>query len=227
MRAAPRDVRASDGMRPIGVFGGTFDPIHYGHLRSAFELGQRLALAQVRFVPNADPPHRERPATGAALRLEMVRAAIATEPSFVVDDRELARAGPSYTVDTLASLREDFPDRPLCLLLGMDAFLGLPTWSRWRQVLELAHVIVAHRPGAREPVDGETGALLKERRAASVGELATTLAGLVHVEPVTQLEISSSELRRSIRRGGDPRFLVPDAVREIIMETRCYAETSE
>lgn len=214
-------------MRPIGVFGGTFDPIHYGHLRSALELAQRLSLLQVRFVPNADPPHRARPSTGAALRLRMVRAATAVEPSFVVDDRELERAGPSYTVDTLASLREDFPKAPLCLLLGMDAFAGIAQWSRWTELLELAHVVVAHRPGAPMPTDGVAGELLRERRAASTADLHGRLAGSVHVEPVTPLDISSSALRRSMRAGGDPRFLVPEAVRDIIMETRCYAEDSQ
>ena len=214
-------------MRPIGVFGGTFDPIHYGHLRSALELAERLSLSQVRFVPNADPPHRERPSAPAALRLRMVRVAIALEPGFVVDDRELQRAGPSYTVDTLASLRADFPEPPLCLLLGMDAFAWIARWSRWTELLELAHIVVAHRPGSGAPNEGVAGELLRERRAASVAELHARLAGSVHVEPVTALDISSSALRRSIRAGGDPRFLVPEAVREIIMDTRCYAENSD
>src|SRR5580698_5666448 len=117
---------------PIGLFGGTFDPIHYGHLRTAFELWQSLKLSQVRFLPSGSPPHREAPLASAELRLEMVRAAVAGQSAFVVDDREIRRTGVSYSVDTLLELRRELPDRSLCLLLGMDAFLGMPHWHRWR-----------------------------------------------------------------------------------------------
>ena len=213
-------------MRPIGIFGGTFDPIHYGHLRTALELAHSIPLAQVRFIPNANPPHRGAPMTSGELRLRMVQAAIAGEPLFVADARELERAGPSYTVDTLESLRRDFPRDPLCLLLGMDAFLELPQWHRWQRLLELAHVVVAHRPGWRAPELGTLGELLRERRTRNARELHESFAGRVHVQPVTQLEISSTDLRSSIRSGMDPRFLMPDSVRDIIVETGCYAEDS-
>lgn len=211
-------------MRPIGIFGGTFDPIHYGHLRTALELKQLLDLGTVHLVPCANPPHRAAPMTDGALRLRMVEAAIRDEPGFVADARELGRDGLSYTIDTLASFREEFLDRSLCLLLGMDAFLGLPQWYRWRELLAFAHVVVAHRPGWEAPTAGPLGALLAERRAPGVEALAAAPAGLVHVQPVTQLEISSTDLRDSLRAGRDPKFLVPDSVREIILETECYAE---
>src|SRR2546423_3733742 len=113
-------------MQPIGVFGGTFDPIHCGHLRTAFELWQELRLAEVRFLPTGSPPHRARLCASPERRLQMVRAAGADQPSFVVDDREVRRSGVSYSVDTLTELRREYPERSLCLLLGMDAFLGLP-----------------------------------------------------------------------------------------------------
>jgi nicotinate-nucleotide adenylyltransferase len=212
-------------MRPIGIFGGTFDPIHYGHLRTALELKALLDLEKVHIVPVASPPHRTTPMSDGALRLRMVAAAVAGEPGFVADDRELKRAGVSYTIDTLASFRAELPDRSLCLLLGMDAFLGLPQWHRWRELTELAHVVVAHRPGWSAPATGTLGDLLRERRAPSVAALAARPAGLVHVQPVTQLEISSTDLRDSLRAGRDPKFLVPDSVREIIIETECYAES--
>jgi nicotinate-nucleotide adenylyltransferase len=213
-------------MRPIGIFGGTFDPIHYGHLRTALELTQALSLARVHFIPCANPPHRSAPMTPARLRLRMVKAAVRGQPNFVADDRELKRNGVSYTVDTLASLRADYPRVPLCLLLGMDAFLHLPQWHRWRDLLTLAHVVVAHRPGWQAPRSGALGALLRERRTRAAKELAATRAGRVHVEAVTQLEISSTDLRAAIRRGLDPKFLMPEAVRKIITETECYAETA-
>ncbi len=214
-------------MRPLGIFGGTFDPIHYGHLRTALELKQALDLDRVHFVPCANPPHRGMPMTGGALRLRMVEAAIAGEQGFVADRRELDRSGPSFTVDTLASFRAEFPRQPLCLLLGMDAFLGLPKWHHWRDLLELAHVVVAHRPGWCAPEVGTIGEVLRERRSGTPDDLAASIAGRVHVHAVTQLEIASTDLRASIRAGLDPKFLMPDSVRKIILETECYAESSQ
>ncbi|MBK7252130.1 MAG: nicotinate-nucleotide adenylyltransferase [Gammaproteobacteria bacterium] len=210
-------------MKPLGIFGGTFDPIHVGHLRTAFELLQALRLGGVRFVPTGTPPHRERPVADAQLRLRMVRAAVADQPGFAVDDREVRREGVSYSVDTLSELRREEPDRPLCLLLGMDAFLGLPHWHRWRELLDLAHVIVAHRPGWNVPLTGPLGELMAERVTDTIGVLHERLAGCIHVHAVTQLEISSTELRQSISAGLDPRYLTPDAVRDVLRDSGCYA----
>ena len=213
-------------MRPIGIFGGTFDPIHYGHLRTAFELLQILDFEEVRFVPCGDPPHRGVTFASAALRLAMVRAATRDEPGFVVDDRELRRDGPSYSIDTLESLRAEFTGRSLCLITGMDAFLGLPTWHRWDQILDFAHIVVAHRPGWRAPGDGELGELLARRRAHSARYLHETLLGSVYIHAVTQLEIASTEIRRLVADGHDPRYLMPDVVREAIRESSCYTKDS-
>jgi nicotinate-nucleotide adenylyltransferase len=210
-------------MQTIGLFGGTFDPVHYGHLRTALELRHRLALDEVRFLPCAIPPHRDMPTASAATRLRMLRAALDSEPGFLIDERELERGGPSYSVDTLLSLRADYPQASLCLLLGMDAFLGLPTWRAWRELLQLGHIVVAHRPGSRMPADGELGELLHRCGTRTSTELTRSLAGRVHVQEVTQLEISSTELRASIRAGMPASYLVPAAVWDIIMETGCYA----
>lgn len=210
-------------MQPLGLFGGTFDPIHCGHLRTAFELWQELKLAEVRFVPTGNPPHREQLYADAQLRLQMVRAAIADQPGFVVDEREVRRSGLSYSFDTLAELRTEHPRASLCLLLGMDAFLGLPGWHRWRELLDLAHIVVAHRPGWRAPTMGPLGEIMVDHGTGSVRELHERPAGCVYVHAVTQLEISSTELRALIVAGRDPRYLVPDPVRQIILETRCYA----
>ncbi len=211
-------------MSPIGIFGGTFDPIHFGHLRTAFELMQVLELEELRFVPAGDPPHRDSPLAAASLRLAMVRAAIAGQPGFKADDREVRRDGPSYTVTTLAELRAEFPRRPVCLVVGMDAFLGMDRWHQWRDILRLAHVAVAHRPGWRAPTEGALGQLLSERGTDHVADLRQAAAGSVLVHPVTQLEISSTDLRNIIVSGRDPRYLVPDAVCEIIRETGCYSQ---
>ena len=212
-------------MRPIGIFGGTFDPIHYGHLRTALELQQTLDFERVHFVPVATPPHQKIPISDGALRMRLVEAAMEGEPQFVADPRELERQGPSYTIDTLASFRKEFPQQPLCLLIGMDAFLGLPAWHRWDELLDFAHLVVAHRPGWRAPDSGFLGDLLRARRTQDPAALHANPAGRVHVQPVTQLEISSTDLRSLIAAGLDPKFLMPDNVRRIILETECYAET--
>src|ERR1700730_11011309 len=132
-------------MQPIGVFGGTFDPIHCGHLRTAFELWQELQLAEVRFLPTGTAPHPDHRSATPELRLKMVQAAVADQPSFVVDDREVRRSGVSYSVDTLMDLRREYPQASLCLLLGMDAFLGLTNWTRWRLARGAARICVARR----------------------------------------------------------------------------------
>ena len=209
---------------PIGLFGGTFDPIHYGHLRTAFELWQLLRLEQVRFLPTGNPPHREASLAPAELRLAMVRAAIAGQSAFVVDDREMRRSGVSYTVDTLLDVRREFPDRSLCLLLGMDAFLGVPHWHRWREIFDLAHVVVAHRPGWKAPITGPLGEVMVDRGTGNLRELHTAAAGRIFVHAVTQLEISSTDLRALIQANRDLRYLVPEAVRELIVTSGCYAQ---
>lgn len=209
-------------MSPVGIFGGTFDPIHYGHLRTAFEMLQALRFEEVRFVPSGDPPHRGKTYASAPVRMQMVAAATRNEPRFVVDDRELKRDGPSYTVDTLASMREEQPDVSLGLILGMDAFLGLSSWHRWQDILGLAHIVVAHRPGWRAPDIGPLGDLISEFGTHRVEDLHDDLCNRIHIHAVTQLEISSTEIRELVQAGRDPRFLMPDVVRDVIMDSSCY-----
>jgi len=210
-------------MSPIGVFGGTFDPIHYGHLRTAFEMLQALRFDEVRFMPCGSPPHREAPIADAELRLQMVKAATEGQHGFVVDDRELLRDGPSYSVDTLTALRGEFPLRPLALIIGMDAFLELPKWHQWRDILQLAHVVVAHRPGWRAPDMGPLGELLADRGTHRIGDMHQAKSGHIFIHDVTQLEISSSEIRALVAAGRNPRFLMPDAVLNVIERSGCYA----
>ena len=213
-------------MSPIGIFGGTFDPIHYGHLRTAFEMLQALRFGELRFVPSGDPPHRGQTYAPASLRLEMVRAATANEPRFVVDDCEVRRQGPSYTVDTLAAMREEQPEAPMGLILGMDAFLGLADWHRWNEILDHAHIVVAHRPGWRAPDIGAIGELISEHGTHRIDDLHEQRDNLIYIHAVTQLEISSTEIRDLVGAGRDPRFLMPDVVRDIITESKCYGKAS-
>jgi nicotinate-nucleotide adenylyltransferase len=209
-------------MRPIGIFGGTFDPIHYGHLRSAFEMLQALDFEEVRFIPCGDPPHRGVTYATAEQRLRLVELAIAGQEGFIADDRELQRGGLSYTVDTLESLQKEFPGRALGLIVGMDAFLGLPGWHRWDEILDIAHIVVAHRPGWKAPDIGALGELISEYGTHRVEDLHAANAGRVHIHAVTQLEIASTEIRDLVAAGRDPRFLMPDAVRDEILNSEIY-----
>lgn len=209
-------------MSCIGIFGGTFDPVHYGHLRTAFELLERLPLTEVRFIPCSIPPHRTAQVTAGELRQRMLEAAVAGTAEFTLDRRELERPGPSYSVDTMRSLRADLPDASLCLLLGMDAFLELPTWREWERLLDFGHIVVANRPGWRVPTDGAVGGLLHRHATESHDELVQDPFGKIHIEEVTQLEIASTEIRRSVRAGVSAKYLLPDAVLEIMVESNCY-----
>lgn len=209
-------------MKPIGIFGGTFDPIHYGHLRSAFEMLQALDFEEVRFIPCGDPPHRGVTYATAEQRLRLVELAISGQDGFIADDRELQRGGLSYTVDTLESLRKEFPGRSLGLIVGMDAFLGLPSWHRWDEILDIGHIVVAHRPGWKAPDIGALGELISNYGTHRVEDLHTATEGHVHIHAVTQLEISSTEIRDLVAAGRDPRFLMPDAVRDEILNFEIY-----
>ncbi len=215
-------------LNPIGIFGGTFDPIHYGHLRLAQDLAEGLGLAQVRFIPVGEPWHRAAPRAPAAQRLEMVRLACAGNPRFVVDEREVAGNARGYTVETLTALRAELGRaQPLCLLLGADAFLGLETWHRWRELFGLTHIAVARRPGF-PPLHRHSGmpAALRAEFAARCTEdfspVRTEAAGRLFVQTITALDISATRIRTDIARGADPRYLLPDAVLGYIREHHLY-----
>jgi nicotinate-nucleotide adenylyltransferase len=206
----------------IGVFGGTFDPIHFGHLRTALDVMQGLGLDEIRFIPLHSAVHRDQPETPAELRFEMVRLATRHQPGFVADDREIRRAGESYTVDTLASLRREQPDRSLCLLLGMDAFNGFADWYRPQEILRLCHLVVMRRPGEQGPADPRVKELLESSRVSTPQQLGVQARGAVLIHPVTQLEISSSHIRRLLSQGLTPRFLVPEEVLQLIEKHNLY-----
>ena len=209
-------------MKLLGIFGGTFDPIHYGHLRTAFEMLEVLDFDEVTLVPSGDPPHRGRTFADAEQRLAMVRVAVQGQPGFSVDDCELRRDGPSYTFDTLTTIREERPDVAVGLIVGMDAFLGLTSWYRWSEILDLAHLVVAHRPGWHIPDTGDLGELIATHGTTDAADLHNNTHGRVFVHAVTQLEIASTEIRELIAAGRDPRFLMPAAVRDVILESGCY-----
>ncbi|WP_303909432.1 nicotinate-nucleotide adenylyltransferase [Thiohalomonas denitrificans] len=212
-------------MRRVGVFGGTFDPIHFGHLRAALELYEGLQFDEVRLVPASVPPHRDEPGVESGQRLAMVEAAISGQPGFVIDERELRREGPSYMVDTLQSIRDDFGNVSLSLLMGLDAFLGLPRWHRWERIPQLAHIVVAHRPGWHlddaEEAEQTAVQLLEERRSDPAILQERTAGGIV-LQAVTPLAISATAIRRLIGEGRSARYLIPDAVWHMIEKDQLY-----
>ncbi len=210
-------------MKPLGIFGGMFDPVHFGHLRAAFEIHEALGLERVHFVPASDPPHRGRPVADGRLRLAMLRAGIADMPWFEADGRELERSGLSYTVLTLEEIRHEQGSRALVLIMGLDAFLGLTSWHRWQELLELAHLAVVPRPGGLLPAAGTLAELLDSRGATAPEAFSASPAGRIYVHEGAQLDVSSSGLRATLEAGRDPRYLMPESVRRMILETGAYA----
>jgi nicotinate-nucleotide adenylyltransferase len=209
-------------VKPLGILGGTFDPIHYGHLRPAQEVLRALDLAEVRIIPAANPPHRRTPQATMAQRLRMVELAVVEFPGLRVDDREIKRGGPSYTVLTLESLRGEFGARPLCLLLGMDAFEGIETWHRWQRLPELAHFVVMTRPGWSLPAADVLPAWARGRLAHAVADLAAASAGKIYFQTVTPQDISASRIREAIARREAVDGLLPPAVLDYLRANRIY-----
>lgn len=210
----------------IGVLGGTFDPIHFGHLRTALDVTETLNLEQLRFIPCGEPPHREPPVASAAQRLAMVQVAITGEPRFAADDREIQRGGPSYMVETLESLRDELGEQQsLALIVGLDAFAALDSWHRWQELIGLAHLIVMTRPGwsMQDISSADLQALVSEHRADDLARCHNQAAGCVIFCPVTELNISSTGIRQQLRAGRDVRFLLPESVRELIQQQHIYA----
>ena len=208
---------------PIGILGGTFDPIHYGHLRPALELLHTLELAEVRFVPCRIPAHRGTPLVTAEQRLALVRLATAGQPGFVADDRELRREGPSYMFDTLTSLRTEVgAETPLVLIVGADAFRDLHTWHRWRELTGLAHIVVMQRPGAAQSLPPVLAEFATPRVVHAPAALRQQPAGGVLFQPVTQLSISATQFRALLARGQSPRYLLPDPVLAFIHDRALY-----
>ena len=217
---------------PVGLLGGTFDPLHYGHLRLAQELAEGLALREVRFIPAGLPPHRAQPLASPQQRLEMGRLGIAGNPLFTLDEREIFKPAPSYTVETLLDLRRELGEmQALYLLMGADAFLGLATWHRWRELFDLVHIVVAQRPGVAgitRAAASLPAALLEELNRRLVNEpeaLRDAPCGAILVHPITALDISATQIRSEFAAGRSPRYLLPDAVLDYIQTNGLFKDT--
>jgi nicotinate-nucleotide adenylyltransferase len=198
--------------RRIGILGGTFDPVHIGHLRAALEICEEFAFDELRLIPSARPPHRDTPQVSAADRLAMVQLAVEPEPLLQVDDRELRRERPSYSIETLESLRAELGSNvQLFLLLGWDAYCGLPGWHRWQELLDHCHILVLQRPDA----DTEAPEALRDLQAARSTNDPRAMqgpAGQISFVWQTPLAISATRIRQLLSENRSVRFLVPDAV---------------
>lgn len=212
----------------LGLLGGTFDPIHYGHLELAREVRTALGLQAVRLIPAGDPPHRGPPVAPAAHRLAMIEQALADYPDLEVDTREIGRTGPSYTVVTLTELHNEAPARPLALIVGDDAFAGLPTWHRWHDLFDLAHFIVVARP-VTTPDRALPPALAAEwerRFTHDPRMLSRPQGGAIFAQSITPHDISASAIRAELARGPNGvaavRGLLPPVVLAYIDRNQLY-----
>jgi nicotinate-nucleotide adenylyltransferase len=195
-------------MKPLAIFGGTFDPVHLGHLSVAWEASELLD-AEVRLMPASVPPHRPPPSATAQQRVAMLHAALQGQSRLTLDTRELERSGPSYTIDTLIELRAEQDGRPLVLLIGADAFAGLPSWHRWRELFEVAHIGVLSRPGVEAVLPDELLQMTAGRHVDDAAALRGVPAGKLIELAVTPLEISATRIRELLAAGRDPRYLLP------------------
>jgi nicotinate-nucleotide adenylyltransferase len=203
----------------IGILGGTFDPVHYGHLRAAIEVRDSLHLDHVRLIPNACPPHRRQPIASAARRAAMVELAIAGRPGLICDTCELERAGQSYMIDTLRLLRVQFPMRSLLLLIGTDAFCSLAEWHQWLQLFDYAHIVVMTRPGYAVALAQD---FLKSVWVSDPAQLRQSPAGYLYFQPITQLDISATVIRTLLTSEKSVDFLLPDSVLAYAKKHRLY-----
>lgn len=210
---------------PVAVFGGTFDPVHHGHLRSGVELAERLQFAEVRMMPCASPVHRDAPERSATHRAAMLELAVGPDPLLHCDRRELLRGGRSYTVDSLIELRQELGDkRSICLVMGCDAVLDITTWHRWEELLDLAHVVVIARPGWQIPESGQVAQWMRRHSTTGAAQLATLSAGTVHIEELRPFAVSASEIRQLLAAGKSARYLLPESVLDYISNHKLYTQ---
>jgi len=214
----------ASGNEPLALLGGTFDPVHYGHLRCAEQARRDLALEYLYLLPAGQPPHRGEPQASVAQRLEMLALARAEFPRLLIDDRETRRAGPSYMVDTLQELRTIHQRRPLLLLIGQDAANQLHSWHRWRRLFELAHIVILTRPEARIEYEPDLAEQVGLRAAGVARDLSASPAGRILQLDVAPVDVSATAIKRLIRSGNTPVGMLPEPVLAYITENRLYLD---
>ena len=207
----------------VAIFGGTFNPVHNGHLRIAIELAELLEVDSLRMIPCALPAHREAPSASPEQRLQMLTLGIGEQPQLIADDIELCRDGPSYTIDTLRLIRQQIGDStPLYLCVGMDVLSSLDSWQNWQQLTDYCHLLVSSRPGYRVPQSGPLAEWIKERLCDDLPALKQSSAGRLHLCNLTMLAISSTAIRNKISAGAKIDYLTPAAVVNYIQQQHLY-----
>lgn len=212
-------------MRLVGILGGTFNPIHYGHLRMAQELADALTMDEVKFIPSANPPHKDDVTISAEHRAAMVQAAISDNPLFTLDELELNRNGASYTIDTLISLRESLgKGTALCLMMGSDVFIKLNTWHRWQELLAYAHIVLVQRPQAQpqEKLPSELEEVLRDHYTERHADLKDEKSGFIIMQKITAQDISSTHIRGLLQYGKSARYLLSKDVIAYIQKQKLY-----
>ena len=213
--------------KTIALFGGTFNPVHFGHLRMALELKEVLGFDEMRLLPSHQPAHRAEPGVTASARSEMLALALERCPELQLDERELQREGPTYTVDTLETLRAELGDEvSISFCMGLDSLLGLPGWHRWERLIELAHLVVVTRPGWQLPRQGEVADLLSAHRGEAE-DLKRSAAGRVLLREQTLLPISATGIRSLIASGRSPQYLLPERVLDYIQTHQLYKSENQ
>ncbi len=208
----------------IGIFGGTFDPVHFGHLRAALEAMEKLGLRDFRMMPAGTPPHRPTTFASAEHRLAMLKLALRNHQDLALDGREIRREGDSFMVDTLAGIHAEAPTARLLLMIGQDAANSLDQWHQWRRLFELCHLVIMRRPDSKHTYSEDLLEQMESRMVDDPHQLRAASAGLVLPLEVTQLAISSTDIRRRVGLGLSPRYLLPEAVVAYIHEHRLYAD---
>ena len=206
----------------VVIFGGTFDPVHYGHLRAAEEIREKLAMDRFHLLPCGQPPHRDSPLASPAQRVDMLRLAVGGDDGFTIDTLEVDRPGPSFMVDTLESMRAAYPESPLALVIGQDAANSLDRWHRWRELPQLAHLVIMSRHGDTAAYAPEVNRVLSEAKATDSEELMQERAGKFIQVAIDSLAVSASGIREMIRSGKSARFLLPDPVLDYIHRNGLY-----
>ncbi|WP_444923280.1 nicotinate-nucleotide adenylyltransferase [Microbulbifer sp. DLAB2-AF] len=229
--AASKEVILATKRQTIALFGGTFDPVHFGHLRMALELRQALGFDEMRLLPSHQPRHRQSPGVSSRQRSEMLALALAGCDELQLDERELQRGGDTYTVDTLEALREELgPQVSISFCMGTDSLLTLHRWHRWQRLLELAHLVVVTRPGWHLPEasaatgNAELAKLLQQHRG-TVADLHKYASGRLVLRAQTLLPISATQIRQLLGSGQSPRFLLPATVLQYIEDHQLYTES--
>ena len=214
----------SDNKMAVALFGGTFNPVHNGHLRIASELAELLPISELRMMPCGVPPHRDKKMVSAQQRLEMLQIGIGHDnPALTIEDIELQRTTPSYSIDTVNLIRRNLgPSVPLILCLGMDALASISSWHRWEQLLDFCHIAVSSRPGFAAPKKGPLYEWINQHCCADLSKLEERPAGHIYFCDLTMLAVSSTIIRDKVKNKESIRYMTPDSVVNYIQQHRLY-----